>query len=122
MLCISSVRDIVADRFLGFQLSRNIKESVRGFIDAMVDVHDGRDNLLVSHPGDFELWILGWFDEESGLIVREDPDVGYSCPRRIFTGVLAEQMVKKNVEVRDFFDYEGFYSDDEFMFALESEE
>lgn len=122
MLCISSVRDIVADRFLGFQLSRNIKESVRGFIDAMADVRDGRDNLLVSHPGDFELWILGWFDEESGDIVHDDPEGGYSCPRRIFTGVLAEQMIKKNVEVRDFFDYDGYYSDDEFMSALESEE
>lgn len=107
MLCVYSVRDIVADRFLGFQLARNVKEAVRGFIDSMSDVRDGVDNLLVRHPGDFELWLLGWFDEESGLVL-EDPDDFYVVPQRIMTGLLAEQMLKQNVSARDFMDFDGF--------------
>lgn len=122
MLCITSVRDIVADRYLGFQLCRNVKESCRGFVDAMGSLRSDGNDLLVNHPGDFELWILGWFDEDSGFIGFNDPDDGYQCPRRILTGSLANQMIHQNVEVRDFFDYEGFYDDDEFKFALESEE
>lgn len=122
MLCITSVRDIVADRYLGFQLCRNVKESCRGFVDAMGSLQSDRNDLLVNHPGDFELWILGWFDEDSGAIFFNDPEDGFNCPRRILTGSLASEMVRQKVEVRDFFDTDGFYEEEDFKSALESEE
>lgn len=115
MLCVCSVRDVIADRFLGFQLVRNVKEAVRGFIDSMGDLRDGVDNLLVKHPGDFELWILAWFDEDTGAFFFNDPEDEFECPRRILTGQLAEHMIKQHVSAADFLDFDGFED-------LESEE
>lgn len=122
MLAITSVRDIVADRYLGFQLCRNVKEACRGFVDAMGSLRSDRNDLLVNHPGDFELWLLGWFDEDSGYIGFNDPEDGFNCPRRILSGSLANQMIQQNVEVRDFFDTGDFYDESDFKSALESEE
>lgn len=122
MLAVTSVRDIVADRYLGFQLCRNVKESCRGFVDAMGSIQSDRSDLLANHPGDFELWILAWFDEDSGTFVFKDPEDGFNCPRRILTGSLASEMIRKNVEVRDFFDTEGFFDNDDFSFRLEMED
>lgn len=104
MLAITSVRDRVADRFLGFQITRNIKESCRGFVDSMVDLAADRSNLLVHHPEDFDLYVLGWFDEDSGRISFNDPDTMFECPRRIFTGSLSMRMIKENLSVGDMFE------------------
>ena len=39
----------------------------RGFVDEVNRV--GEDNLMNRHPDDYELWLLGTFDDESGVFV-----------------------------------------------------
>lgn len=103
MLVITSVRDVVSDRFLGFQICRNVKESVRGFVDAMAFVEHGANDLLVNHPEDFQLWILGYFDEDTGEI---DP-----IQQLILTGLMAKKMLDDSIDY-DSIDFDDF--DDDF--------
>lgn len=43
--------------------------AVRGFTDEARSVKG--DNAIASHPGDYELWLLGTFDTETGRIDQE---------------------------------------------------
>lgn len=88
MFIITSVRDIVADNYLGLQLCGNDKVAVRGFIDAVSDIAQSDESLLVKHPEDFELWKLGEFDQETGeIIVIQERLLSGRLALRMFRGL-----------------------------------
>lgn len=87
-MLVTSVRDNVSDSFLGFQLCGSVKVAVRGFIDAVSGI-DGLDSVIKLHPHDFDLWLLGSFDESTGQFNQDDM-------RCILRGLTAELIVKND--------------------------
>ena len=65
-MLVTSVRDRVADRFLGLDLSINDKAACRDFVLAMDRLMRDKSGYAVSSVDDFEVWYLGEFDEENG--------------------------------------------------------
>lgn len=63
-MLITSVRDQVADRYLGFQLVDSEAVAVRGFKAALAEALDKREGLYFYYPGDFDLYVLGEYDDE----------------------------------------------------------
>lgn len=98
MLVVTAVRDRVAERFLGVQLTTNVKVACRGFVNAMADLSGDRSDLLVTNPDDFDLWHLGNFDDDSGRFDFSDHDY----PRCIFTGSAAVRMLESELSFNDF--------------------
>lgn len=46
--------------------------AVRGFTDEVNRRAEPEQNPLYHHPADFQLWLLAWFDEESGAFVADE--------------------------------------------------
>lgn len=64
MKVIIAIRDIKADAFGNPMFVRSKGEAMRMFTDE-VNRAD-QDNALYRHPEDFELYILGTYDDEKG--------------------------------------------------------
>lgn len=52
-----------------FQMSRG--QALRSFMDTV----EQKDSLFCKHPGDFALYELGTYDDESGKLASWDPPV-----------------------------------------------
>lgn len=65
-MLITSIRDSVADRYLGFQLMDSEDVAIRSFKMALSQANDRRDTLFFYYPGDFDLYLLGEFNDECG--------------------------------------------------------
>lgn len=64
-MLVTSVRDSIADRYLGFQLIESEEVAIRSFKMALSEANDKRSGLFFFYPGDFDLYLLGEFDDES---------------------------------------------------------
>lgn len=62
---VYAVRDVKADAFVSPFFRRTHKEAMRYFGDAVVS----KDTMFHAHPEDFQLFCLGQFDDETGLLV-----------------------------------------------------
>lgn len=82
------VRDIVADVYTPPNFAQGSAAAVRGFGD-QVNRADPQ-NLLYAHPGDFELYELGTFDDATAAFEIHDK------PRRL---VLARDLVRDEAKV-----------------------
>lgn len=73
ILFVVSVKDRAADVFNRpfFVPHRNV--AIRDFTDEVNRV--AGDNQLNKHPDDFDLYLLGEFDDSSGSFVNNDPQV-----------------------------------------------
>lgn len=71
-MIVTSVHDVVADRFLGFNLVDNEQVAIRGFRNALELAKEDRDSLYCTNPGDFDLYYLGVFDEVQGTFTDLD--------------------------------------------------
>lgn len=71
-MIVTSVHDVVADRFLGFQLVDNEQVAIRGFRNALQQAYDDREGLYFTNPADFDLYYLGLFDEVTGSFTDLD--------------------------------------------------
>lgn len=66
---IVCLRDVVADTFLSPHLERNHETAKRAVETELLN----SDSLLFSHAADFDLWEIGTFDSDCGIIVPEIP-------------------------------------------------
>lgn len=65
-LILIAVKDTAIDAFLpGIHSVRARGEALRNFTDT---VNDPNAKQLHHHPEDFELWIVGTFDDQTGTI------------------------------------------------------
>jgi len=64
MVC--SVRDIVADVYNLPYAAQSRGQVVRSFTDEVNRAAD--DNLLYKHSDDYELFQVGWFESDSGMV------------------------------------------------------
>lgn len=72
---VCSIRDIVHHEFNGLNLELSEASAIRNFQSALASSSMKSEGLLFSHPGDFELWIVGEFDSESGSLGVFDSNV-----------------------------------------------
>lgn len=49
--------------------SVNVETAVRAFSEALRDPQ----SMLSKHPEDFSLWLLGYFDDDSGMFEQDKP-------------------------------------------------
>lgn len=68
-LVVCATFDVASQLFGRPFTVRAVPEAVRGFIDE-VNRAD-QQNPLFQHPGDFELWVLGTYDEVLGEFEAE---------------------------------------------------
>lgn len=61
-----AVKDLAQNAFMAPASVRHTGQAIRGFVDE-VNRKD-QTNQCYMHPGDFELWQLGTFDDESGQL------------------------------------------------------
>lgn len=64
----------IKDRLTGFlspTFDQNDPSAVRNFTHAIFYT----DSLMNSHPGDYDLYCLGTFDSETGVIMPIDPQI-----------------------------------------------
>lgn len=71
MKSIFCVKDRATDVFLNIFTEQTANAAIRAFGDAVNS--QGSDNGFNKHPDDFDLYLLGSFDEDSGVIVPESP-------------------------------------------------
>lgn len=73
ILFVVSVKDRAADVFNRpfFVPHRNV--AIRDFTDEVNRV--AGDNQLNKHPDDFDLYLLGEFDDARGVVLNSDPQV-----------------------------------------------
>lgn len=69
VFAIVSVRDIVAETFGRPFMASNIPSAIRSLTH---EINSPEAGTLHSNPGDFELYNLGEFDDESGAITVFD--------------------------------------------------
>lgn len=62
---IVATRDVVGNVFSQPQFVVSVGMAIRSFGDACQNTQDPT-NILAKHPGDFELWHLGEYDDETG--------------------------------------------------------
>lgn len=68
---IFAVRDIKANTFFTPNFQHSKGEAIRAFADAVNN--DEKNNLLNTHPEDFEMYHLGEYDTDTGKITPIDP-------------------------------------------------
>lgn len=72
-LIVISIRDIRADRWMSPQFVASIGGAIRGFGDEVNRAADAAQNPFYHHPEDFEMYHLGFFDDENGQFELNDP-------------------------------------------------
>lgn len=75
---VMAVRDVKADSFARPMFVQSEGTGLRSFGDEVN--REARDNLLHTHPEDFELYVLGTYEEETGAFALE------SRPRQVAVG------------------------------------
>lgn len=75
-----SVYDKQACAFMPPFQARAVGQAVRSFMDAV----NSKDHEFARHPGDYELYHVGEFDEIAGCYDM-DPNAKY--PKRVLTGL-----------------------------------
>lgn len=82
MLFICSVFDRKVGSYGRPMFARAVGEAMRIFRDEVN--RPAEDNILYKHPEDFDLFLVGKFDEETGRLIAENPlmlDSGTSTTR-----------------------------------------
>lgn len=69
MKIICAVRDRAVDSFGQPFFVRARGEALRGFMDEI----NNKDSALHAHPEDYDLYVIGAFDDLSGEIIPEKP-------------------------------------------------
>ena len=69
VIVVVAVKDLASNTFGRPFFVPHSSVAMRSFTDEVNRV--GSDNLMNSHPDDFELWHLGLFDEERGTFSCE---------------------------------------------------
>lgn len=87
LLYIVSVKDRAADVFNRpfFVAHRNV--AVRDFTDEVNRV--AADNQLNKHPDDFDLYLLGQFDDSNGAFIREGQPTVLVRAKDVITSTLS---------------------------------
>ncbi|QXP08563.1 MAG: nonstructural protein [Arizlama microvirus] len=80
-LVVVAVRDTRIESYMQPNCMRHPGQAVRGFLDEAN--RPDAQNTLHNHPEDFELWILGTFDEETGEFTNK--------PERLIRGIDAKR-------------------------------
>lgn len=65
---VVSMRDIIHHEFGHVNLEISESSAIRNFESAIMTSRGKEEGLLFSHPGDFELFVVGTFDSESGQL------------------------------------------------------
>lgn len=73
-MVVTSVRDVVAERFLDLHTEQSDATAQRNFQYSVREATATSNGLVASNPGDFWLFAVGEFDTETGELV--------SCPPR----------------------------------------
>lgn len=66
-MVVSAIRDRVADRYLGLDLTDNDKLACRNFVFTVFRINNDAEHFLINAGDDLELWYLGRFDQETGV-------------------------------------------------------
>ena len=66
-----AVRDRAVDAFQPINCVRAEGEAIRGFQDA---VNDPNNRQLNQHPEDFDLYVVGYFDDQTGTLLAITPE------------------------------------------------
>lgn len=69
LLVVSAVRDQKVSAFGPPMFTRTKAEAVRMFLDACAD----GGSLLSKHPTDFQLYMIGSFDDQTGVLESANP-------------------------------------------------
>lgn len=69
MKALMCLRDVVAQMYHPPVVVPNVGTFYRNIQD---EVSRDPKSVIASHPGEFEVWLLGYYDDEQGII---DPDV-----------------------------------------------
>lgn len=62
-----AMRDIVANVFGAPSVAPQLGAAIRAFGDGCQNTGDP-NNTLAKHPEDFELWVVGEWDDETGML------------------------------------------------------
>lgn len=73
-MVITDIRDSVADRYLGIQLANNVAEAIRSFEITVETLSESKDSILGARPCDFDLYVLGQYDTNTGIIDAVEPE------------------------------------------------
>lgn len=77
-----AVKDNAVESFQPVNTVRARGEALRGFIDA---VNNPQNQQLHAHPEDFDLYVIGYFDDQTGILERVEQ------PERIMRGIDAKK-------------------------------
>lgn len=80
---IVSIRDSVAQCFSRPVFTQTEGTAIRSFIDEVCREDQGND--LNKHPSDFDLYVVGTFDDDNGVFTSEQP------PRLLMKGIQAKE-------------------------------
>lgn len=72
---VCSMRDEVAQEFLGLNLEANEGTAIRNFEAQIASVFTRQEGLLFTNREDFSLYRIGHFDSETGAITSETPSL-----------------------------------------------
>lgn len=75
-----AIRDLSVGAFMRPFVMQSTAQAVRSFGDEVN--RQAADNMMYSHPEDFELWLLGDFDDSDPPFI-----VGNSDPKRVAAAV-----------------------------------
>lgn len=67
---LASIKDRSVDRFQGVSTFRAQGEALRNFLDMLNDPNSGTP---YKHPDDFDLYVVGHFDDETGELIPQPP-------------------------------------------------
>lgn len=70
---ICSVRDIKAATYSQPFFSPTLNHGIRSFYDAVS--HQDQNNMMLKHPDDFQLFLLGHFDDQLGTFDTGEPQL-----------------------------------------------
>lgn len=76
-MVIISVRDNCAGRYSPLALEQNIQTAKRGFRNAIINDQNNPESLYFTNPGDFDLYLLGEFDFDNGIVDAIEPECIY---------------------------------------------
>lgn len=67
---IMTIKDRAVEAYQPIACTRAEGEAIRGFQDA---INNPQNGILYNHPDDYDLYLLGTFDDETGEITAHAP-------------------------------------------------